>query len=245
MQQTTRTEFADAVGAAIAGVRHFYREVDRLVAGIRDALRSEPEPLKVMRGSTGKGSSAKQHGRVVLRDEYAILFEPDAEQDEALADDPEDDDDEEGDEPEDEPQGGKRKSAPIELEPDQPLLALRLSLSTPQPVPGFEPSLQYAVLGDWWVSGVRPDDAFVLKRYMLRRIPVILGHAGDQAKRIKTRARVSGKGKGSKGDRFVSCRILGGVHAVALYDLDEPKALDALAIRMKEHWHNVSEQSTD
>src|SRR5262249_45105411 len=130
VQQTTRTEFADAVGAAIAGVRHFYREVDRLVAGIRDALRSEPEPLKVMRGSTGKGSSAKQHGRVVLRDEYAILFEPDAEQDEALADDPEDDDDEEGDESEDETQGSKRKSAPIELEPDQPLLALRLSLST-------------------------------------------------------------------------------------------------------------------
>jgi hypothetical protein len=29
----------------------------------------------------------------------------------------------------------------------QPLLALRLSLATTRPVPGFEPSLQYSVLG--------------------------------------------------------------------------------------------------
>lgn len=242
MEGISRTEFADAVGAAIGSVRHFYREVDRLVAGLKEALREEPDPLKVVRGSTGKGSSAKQQGRVVLRDEYSILFEPEAEEP-LVADggDEEDDEDEENDDPEETEGTTKRRSAPAELDPDQPLLALRLTLSTPHSLPGFEPALQYAVLGDWWISGTKPPDSFLVKRYMLRRIPVMLGKVTDDSKRVVTAARVAGKGKSAKGDRRISCRILGGIHTVALYDLDDPKALDELAVRMKEYWHNVTE----
>jgi len=123
-------------------------------------------------------------------------------------------------------------------------LALRLSLSTPQSVTGFEPALQYAVLGDWWISGTKPPDSFVVKRYMLRRIPVMLGKVTDDSKRVVTAARVAGKGKSAKGDRRISCLILGGIHTVALYDLEDPKALDELAVRMKEHWHNLTEGTT-
>jgi len=247
MEGISRTEFAEAVGAAIASVRHFYREVDRLVAGLREHLREEPDPLKVVRGSTGKGSSAKQHGRVVLRDEYSILFEPEPDTEESLvADggDENDDEDDENDDVEDAENTSKRRSTPVELDPDQPLLALRLGLSTPNALPGFEPSLQYAVLGDWWVSGEKPPDSFPVKRYMLRRIPVALGKVTDDSKRVPTAARISGKGKAKRGDRRISCRILGGLQTVALYDLDDPKALDELAVTLKKHWQTVTEGTT-
>jgi len=39
----------------------------------------------------------------------------------------------------------------------QPLLALRLSLATTRPVPGFEPSLQYSVLGVVSQDGIEPS----------------------------------------------------------------------------------------
>ena len=240
MEGLSRTEFADAVGAAIASVRHFYREVDRLVSGIKEALREEPDPLKVVRGSTGKGSAAKQQGRVVLREEYSILFEPETD-DEPLVADGGDEDDEEDEEEGDVRATSKRKSAPAEMDPDQPLLALRLSLSTSHSLPGFEPSLQYAVLGDWLIGGAKPADSFTVKRYMLRRIPVALGKVTDPSKRVNTTARV-GKGKGS-GDRRISCRVLGGIHTVALYDLDDPKALDELVSKMKDHWQKVTEEA--
>jgi hypothetical protein len=75
---------------------------------------------------------------------------------------------------------------------------------------------------------------------MLRRIPVMLGKVTDDSKRVVTAARV-GKSKAAKGDRRISCRILGGIHTVALYDLDDPKSLDELAVKMKDHWHKVTE----
>lgn len=249
MENVSRSEFAESVSAAIASVRHFYREVDRLVVNLREVLLEEPDSLKVVRGSTGKGTSVKQQGRVVLRDEYSILFEP-AEDEEGAADAAEDDgdDEEDADELEDEvdkPSGSRKRSRPAELDPDQPLLVLRLSLATQRPSESFEPSLQYAVLGAWGLglTEAKHPGPFLLKRNMLRRITWIL-EKGDSSKRILTAARVIGKGKGAKsGDRTLSCRILGGVRAVALYDLDQPKALDDLAVAMKEHWRSVLEET--
>lgn len=244
MEDISRSEFAEAVGAAIASVRHFYREVDRLVLTLREALLEEPDSLGVVRGSTGKGTNVKQQGRLVLRDEYAILFEGASD----LGDEDDEDDDadaEEADDAADNPSGSRKRSTPAELNADQPLLALRLSLATHRHLQTFEPSLQYAVLGDWGLglAGAKPAESFLLKRNMLRRITWIL-EKGDNSKRMLTAAQVIGKGKRVKGgDRTLSCRILGGVQTVALYDLDGPKALDDLAVTMKQHWRTVIDET--
>jgi hypothetical protein len=240
MEGVSRQEFADAVSAAVASVKHFYREVDRLVATLKESLLAEPDPLKVVRGSTGKGTSMKQHGRVVLRDDFSILFEPVAD-DDAAGDEPDDEDEgEEGDD--EEPVAtGRRRSAPAELDPDQPVLALLLNLATSRPAEAFEPTLQYGVLGEWGIGpgGASPEGPLLLKRYMLKRVAWVLERP-DTSKRMLTHARVIGKGKKSKGaDRTLSCRIMGGVHTVALYDLDQPKALDDLAEAMRAHWRQV------
>ena len=243
MEGISREQFAESVAAAIGSVRHFYREVDRLVAALKEALLDGDPELKVVRGSAGKGSSSKQHGRVVLRDEFSLLFQPHVEDDDEFnTESGDDEDDSEEDEGADEEP--KRKSRPAELDPEQPLLALRVSLSTAQPVQGFEPSLQYAVLGDWQVSGVKPSETFALKRYMLRRIPMALGKVTDPERRVETQARAAGRRKG-KGDGRISFRILGGIQTVALYDLDEPQASDDLAVRMKGHWQAFAEGQVD
>jgi hypothetical protein len=244
MEGVSRQEFAEAVSAAVASVKHIYRELDRLIATLKESLIEEPDSLKVVRGSTGKGLSAKQHGRVVVRDEYSILFEPGAD-DEGAEGEAEDEDD--GDGAEDDAaagSGSRRRSAPVELDPEQPLLALRVSVATARVNEAFEPSLQYAVLGKWslGLTDDRPRRPIVLKRNMMRRITWILESA-DTSRRILTAAKVPA-GRGShRGERTLSCRILGGIQTVPLYDLDEPRALDDLAEAMKDHWRRVNQES--
>ena len=45
MSDITREEFASAVAATISSVHHLYREVTRLIEGLRDALSEEPARL--------------------------------------------------------------------------------------------------------------------------------------------------------------------------------------------------------
>jgi hypothetical protein len=53
MSDLTREKFQAAVAAAIAGVEQLYREVDLLIARLREELAEEPEPLVLKRGTLG------------------------------------------------------------------------------------------------------------------------------------------------------------------------------------------------
>src|SRR3990170_8469044 len=88
MSELTSEQFRAAVAAAISGVEHLYREIDLLIARLREELAEEPEPLVLKRGTLGKAGK-EDSKRVVVRYEYGALFEPAA------------DDDDEGDEDED------------------------------------------------------------------------------------------------------------------------------------------------
>ncbi|MCL4294071.1 MAG: hypothetical protein KJ056_13795, partial [Acidimicrobiia bacterium] len=88
MGDLTQEQFQKAVAAAIAGVEHLYREVDLLIARLREELAEEPEPLTVKRGTLGK-AGREDSKRLVVRYEYGALFEP-------AVDDDDDDDDGDG-----------------------------------------------------------------------------------------------------------------------------------------------------
>lgn len=236
MEGITKAEFADAVSTAIRSVRHFYREVDRLVSHLKEALLDGESPLVVVRGSKAEEPSGKRKGGVVVPDEFALLMGP--LRDDEMAGDVGDEDDEVGEE-DDVIEAAQERTARRMLDPEQPFLALRLSLATPNPIAGFEPALQYAVLGEWEVSGAKPSDEVPIRAYMLRRIPVSLGKVIDDSRRVATAAIADIKGRRGA-DRRISFKILGGVQTVPLYDLDDPKALDELAVKMKDHWRAVT-----
>src|SRR4051794_20657093 len=74
MADLTQAEFATAVRAAVSGVQHLYREVDRLNAALREALQSDPEPFVRFGGAPVK--QARSDGSRTIRNEYAQLFRP-------------------------------------------------------------------------------------------------------------------------------------------------------------------------
>ena len=235
-----REEFAKAVAAAISGVQHLYREVDRLLAGLRDSLAEEPSPLAPLRGTLPK--AGRDQSRLVVRNEYGTLFAPIVIDDEDVEDE-EDDEGEEDGEDVDEEDGarGRRKRPPAEIAADQPLLAVRVAMYDPQRGEAFEPQIQFAVMNEWTVGkgGWSADQRFVLARYMLRRIPRILSTSTTAAKgsRVVTRAtvkRVVGAKKGE--ERRIGCRLPAGVEVVPLYTLDSAEGLDRLASAMKTMW---------
>ena len=67
MSNITHEEFASAVAATILSVHHLYREVARLIEGLRNALGEEPGALIPVRGSTF-GKSGLNPTRVVVLD---------------------------------------------------------------------------------------------------------------------------------------------------------------------------------
>jgi hypothetical protein len=203
MSDITREEFAAAVAAAVSSVHHLYREVDRLIVGLRDALAAEPCPLTPVRGTLGK--SGRDQGRFVIRYEYGTLFSAQPSDEEALGEDEDEEDVEEADEEE----GGPRvhKYKPREIVAGQPLLAVRIVMHDPVKQAALEPQVQYAVMSEWGLgsSAAQAGTRFVVARYMLRRIPRALGGGGaGQGKRLVTRAavkRAAGTKGGSKSTR--------------------------------------------
>jgi hypothetical protein len=239
MSDITREQFASAVAAAISSVQHLYREVDRLIVGLRDALAKEPNPLAPMRGTLGKGG--RDQTRLVVRNEYGALFGPLAAAEDDVEDDDEDLEEETDDTEDEETSKAARKRTPAEIASDQPLLAIRIAMYDPHKREAFEPKIEYAVMSDWVLgnSVSTPGQRFVLARYMLRRIPRALAASGDVAKggRLPTRAavkRVVGAKKGN--DRRLSCRLRMGADTVPLYSLENAEELEHLAKRMKQMW---------
>jgi hypothetical protein len=176
---------------AISSVQHLYREVDRLIVGLRDALAEEPNPLVPVRGTLGKG--VRDQTRFVVRNEYGSLFGPRVADEEDVEED--DETEEETEDAEDDETGGAaRKRSPAEMAADQPLLAIRIAMYDPHKRETFEPKIEYAVMSDWAVGNAvsTPGERFVLARSMLRRIPKALAASSDVAKggRLPTRAAV-------------------------------------------------------
>ena len=243
MSEITRDQFASAVATAISSVYHLYREVDRLMVALREALAEDPNALTPVRG-TVMGKTGRDPGRLVLRYEYGTLFgavTPDE-------DDVEEDDEDEGEEADEEGEsedgaGGRRKSKPADIAADEPLLAVRVGMYDASKQTAFEPQLEYAVMSDWTIGDAKsaPGDRFVLQRYMLRRVPRALAMSNgiEKGGRLVTRSaarRVDGAKKGKGKDRRLSCRLPCGVEIVPLYSLDSADQLDQLAQRMKTMW---------
>jgi hypothetical protein len=243
MSDITREQFASAVAVAISSVQHLYREVDRLIVGLRDALAEEPNPLVPVRGTLGKG--VRDQTRFVVRNEYGSLFGPLVADEEDVEEDDENLEEETEDAEDDETDGAARKRSPAEMAADQPLLAIRIAMYDPLKRETFEPKIEYAVMSDWAIGNATstpPGKRFVLARNMLRRIPRALAASSDVAKggRLPTRAavkRVVGAKKGK--DRRLSCRLRMGADTVPLYSLENAEELGRLAKRMKQMWTDV------
>ncbi len=240
MSTITREEFASAVAAAISSVQHLYREVDRLIVGLRDMLAEEPNSLIPVRGTLFK--LGRDQSRLVIRNEYGSLFAP-AIIDEDDEDTEEEDEeiDENAEEADDDVETGRRKRRPAEIAADQPLLALRIAMYEPQKPDSSEPQIQYAMMSQWTVgkNTWSPDQRFLLARSMLRRVPRALSMSAGipQGGRLITRARIKRAASGKKSDdRRLGCVLTSGVEAVPLYSLDSATALRHLAEQMKTMW---------
>ena len=158
MSDITREEFASAVAATISSVHHLYREVTRLIEGLRDALSEEPGALIPVRGSA-VGKSRLNPARFVVRDAYGALFKPVVSDEEVDA--AEDDEEESDADADDGGQGRTRR--PVELVADLPLLAVRMVLYDPRKQDGIEPQIQFGVMSDWRVGSDEEDDPGVVE----------------------------------------------------------------------------------
>src|ERR1700734_1330203 len=119
----TRKEFASAVVSTISSIHHFYREVDRLITGLRDRLAEQPDSLKLLPGVFTK--AGQNETRRIIRNEYGALFAPEIGEEDEGDEDVEENEDE-GDDPEEELNQGPRKGTPAQVGANQPLLAVRI-----------------------------------------------------------------------------------------------------------------------
>jgi hypothetical protein len=237
---TKRQEFAAAVASAISSIHHLYREVDRLMSGLREHLAEEPDPLSFVGGTFAK--AGRDQTRLTIRNDYGALFGP------AIADEVDEEDEEfedEGEEVEDENAKAKnKKRPPVELAANEPRLAVRILMYDPKKREGFEPHIQYAAMSEWAVGKKpwSPDQQFVLRRTMLRRIPKALGSGMGltAGARVTTKAAVKG-GAGTKktDERQLTCCLPMGVETVALFTLDTAEALERLTQQMKVMWNRA------
>ena len=237
----TREQFASAVASAISSVHHLYREVDRLMSGLRDRLADEPDSLSPVSLTFAK--AGRDQTRLMVRNEYSALFAPTVSDDEG-GDEDEEEFDEEGDEAEDEDMGLKKsKRVPAEIAANIPLLAVRIVMYDPQKPDSLEPQIQYAAMSEWTVGKGQwsPGQRFQLRRTMLRRIPKALasGLALAKGARLTTKAAVKSAGAKKGDDRRLACRLPTGVETVALYTLDTADGLDHLVQSMKAMWNEA------
>ena len=110
MSDLTAEQFQLSVAAAIEGVENLYRQVDLLIAKLREQLAEDPDPLKLIRGTLGK-SGKEDSKRVVVRYEYGALFEPATDDEEGLDDEDDEDDDSEDEDADDAVDSSRRGSA--------------------------------------------------------------------------------------------------------------------------------------
>jgi len=247
MSDLTAEQFQLAVAAAIEGVENLYRQVDLLIAKLREQLAEDPDPLKLIRGTLGK-SGKEDSKRVVVRYEYGALFEPATDDEEGLDDEDDEDDDSEDDDVDDSvvlKSKGKRKGRGHEVVAGQPLLAVRIGMFDPRKRTSFVPEVQFAVMSDWALgdSATQPDDRFSLQSYMLRRVTRALAdrNGTPSGTRIRTSAAARSSSGASKGkSRKLSCAFPAGVVAVPLYSINNAETLEKLADQIKAMWTSVN-----
>lgn len=247
MSDLTAEQFQLAVAAAIEGVENLYRQVDLLIAKLREQLAEDPDPLALIRGTLGK-SGKEDSKRVVVRYEYGALFEPATEDEEDLDDEDDEDDDSEDEDVDDSVASKsqkKRKGRRHEIVAGQPLLAVRIGMFDPRKRTSFAPEVQFAVMSGWALgdSTSQADDRFTLQSYMLRRVTRALADRTGMPSgtRIKTSAAarsISGTSKGKS--RKLTCALPAGVEAVPLYSINNAEALEKLADRIKAMWSSVN-----
>lgn len=233
----TREGFSSAVAATIGSVHHLYREIGRLYVALREALQSEPDPFLVLGGHPARPS--RDGDRTIVRNFFGQLFEPNL----AGEDDGEDDTDDEDDEGEEEG-GRRRRRPPAVLDPERPLLVVKLKLFDPQLLAEFEPEVQYAVLGDWacGTSYRKPKGGtqFELAWHMLRRIVKAFDATGQvQGQRTMTKAMIKGTRGVKSADRQISCVILGSAKRVPVFELDSAESLERLGRDIQDHWRET------
>lgn len=238
MAQLTREDFASAVSATLSSVHHLYREIHRLVGALREGLAESPDTLVFFGGTAAR--SGRDQGRLVVRNDYTMLFKPldDAEDMEDEDDDGSDDVDEDS-----EP-GSRRRRPPATISSRDVLLAVAISVHDPRGTGSFEPHLSYAAL-DQWSVGSRPasrESDFVISRRMLTRIPKVILAAGLEAgMQVQTTASVKSEGRRGSADRRLSCVLSAGVKSEPLYALDDAAALEKVVQDAKAIWRRVAE----
>jgi len=236
----TREEFASAVASAISSVHHLYREVDRLITGIKDRLEEERDPLSILAGVFSKAGPSQT--RRVIRNEYGGLFASKM-GDDVDGDEDEDEIEDDGDEPQEELNQKQRKGAPAQFGAEQALLAVRIVLVDPQNREHFEPQVQYSVMNHWSVGNKDwdPKEIFEVRKTELKRVPRALGGADlIKGSTVTTKATVKSPPGARRADRRQLCCILPvGMEAIPLYDLDSAGALDELVKNMKLIWSSA------
>jgi hypothetical protein len=236
----TREDFASAVASAISSIHHLYREVDRLITGLRDRLAEEPDSLALLGGVFSK--AGRDQTRRIIRNEYGALFAPEIGEDDE-ADEDEDEIEDEGDEPEEGVNLKPRKGTPVQIGADQALLAVRIVVFDPQKRESFEPQVQYAVMNHWSV-GNKPWDSkelFEVRKSVLKKVPRALGGSDlIKGSKLTTKATVKTSPGAKRADgRQLCCILPVGVEAIPLYDLDTADALDRLGENMKLMWNSA------
>jgi len=232
-----REEFASAVASAISSVHHLYREVDRLIIGIKDRLEEEGDPLSFLAGVFSKAGPSQT--RRVIRNEYGALFDPKTGEDDD-GDEDEDEVEDDGDVPEEELNHKPQKGTSAQIGAKQALLAVRVVLVDPQKRESFEPQVQYAVMNHWSVGNIwDPKEVFEVRKSELKRVPKALVGA-DLTKTLTTKATVKSSLGAKRADRRQLCCVLPvGVETIPLYNLDTADALGELVKNMKLMWNSA------
>ena len=235
MSKVSRKEFNEAVVAVFKTVRSFHGQLALMYEQLKDDLKIGPGAMKQL----GNTHLWRPKGTDVIRicDDYRSVFQPTGadEYDDELDD--VDDGGEDDNESEEKPTS-RKKQGPIEIAPQQPLLAVRIVLRDQRQTTAVEPQLLYATLSDWGIGDADqrpdPDDSIRIKTYMFRRIPKVLKKdlSEQQRKRVATSGSATGTSKTKKRGRLF-CTITSPVHCCALFDLEGPDAVEKLAVHMK------------
>ena len=238
MTDVSREEFAKAIAATLESVEHLYKEIDLLFTGLRTDLSDLTNPLGLVSASR-IGKTKRRDGRVIFHD-YPLLFGP--------VNPDEEDEEEDLDDQDQSVSVSSGKSKQFEIVSGQPLMAIRLTMYSPDKSNLFEPMFQYAALSDWSVGNGPPPTAckFVLKSYMIRRIPKALDFSAQKGMRLQTQARVNkvigGKGVlGSKkaAEKNLSCQLPLGVNRVPLFGVNDPEELENLVQGIGKMWNEA------
>lgn len=224
MTAITSEQFTQSFYAAVAGVYHVYEEVDKLNKLIREGLGAAPAPMAACGGIPAQ--PGKSYFRTI-RWHYGDLFRPTQE---AI----EDIDDEESALEDEEEGRAPRLSGTVELDPAEPLLAVRVLLHRRQREEAIEPRVIYAVTGRWRVGDKPLDDKTIrIPRHRASRVISCVRDDGNASsgRTVRSNATIVGERR-----NMLTFDILGPTQSVPLFHLEGDAAVSKMIAQMKEHW---------